>query len=34
MIGPAYTPRYFSVVEKANRTIGEMAESLRKFAQM
>ena len=34
MIGPADTPQYFSVVERANRTIGEMAESMRKFAQM
>ena len=34
MIGPADTPQYFSVVERANRTTGEMAESMRKFAQM
>ena len=34
MIGPANTPRYFSVVERANRSIEEMAEAMRKFAQM
>ena len=34
MIGPANTPQYFSVVERANRTIGEMAEAMHKFTQM
>ena len=34
MIGPANTPQYFSVVERANRTIGKMAEAIHKFAQM
>ena len=33
-IGPTDTFQYFSVVERANRTIGERAESMRKFAQM
>ena len=34
MVGPPNTPQYFSIVERANRTIGEMAEAMRKFAMM
>ena len=34
MIGPAGTPQYFSNVERANRTIGEMAEAMRKYSNM
>ena len=34
MIRPTNTPQYFSVVERANRAIGEMAEAMRKFALM
>ena len=34
MSRPADTPQYFSMVERANRTIVEMSESMRKIAQM
>ena len=34
VVGPPNTPQYFSIVERANRTIGEMAEAMRKFAMM
>ena len=34
MIGPAGTPQYFSIVERANQTIGEIADSMRKYSNM
>ena len=36
MVGPPNTPQYFSIVERANRTIniGEMAKATRKFAMI
>ena len=34
MIGPAGTPQYFFIVERANRTIGEMTEAMHKHSNM
>ena len=34
MIGPTGTSQYFSIVERANQTIGEMVEAMHKFSNI